>query len=49
MAYIPSARILREGGYEGESSQKVRGMASTWNTNIETFILQEVIKMQGEL
>jgi hypothetical protein len=45
MAYIPSARILREGGYEGASSQMVRGMPSTWNTNIETVILREVIKM----
>jgi neutral ceramidase len=51
MSYIPSATILREGGYEGASSQKIRGMPSTWKPVIETLILEEVIRLaqQAEL
>lgn len=45
MSYIPSATILREGGYEGASSQKVRGMPSTWKPIIETLILEEVMRL----
>lgn len=51
MSYMPSATILREGGYEGASSQKVRGMPSTWKPVIETLILREVLRLaeQAEL
>lgn len=49
MSYIPSARILREGGYEGESSQWVRGMPSLWKTEIETIIMQEALKLADEV
>ena len=45
MSYIPSATILREGGYEGDSSQKVRGMPATWDPAIENIIMQEVLKL----
>lgn len=45
MSYIPCATILREGGYEGARSQMVRGMPSTWKANIETKILQEVLRL----
>ncbi|MDX1618128.1 MAG: neutral/alkaline non-lysosomal ceramidase N-terminal domain-containing protein [Balneolaceae bacterium] len=45
MSYIPTVRIIREGGYEGASSQMVRGMPSTWETNIETVILNEVLRV----
>lgn len=45
MAYIPSARILREGGYEGASSQMVYGMPGTWAADIETTILHEIIRL----
>lgn len=45
MSYIPSARILREGGYEGETSQMVYGMPSVWRSDIETLILNEILKV----
>jgi neutral ceramidase len=41
MSYIPSATILREGGYEGDGSQMIRGMPSTWQAKIEAIILHE--------
>lgn len=39
MSYIPSARILLEGGYEGERSQKTYGLPASWAPDIETKIL----------
>jgi hypothetical protein len=45
MSYIPSATIVREGGYEGESSQMVRGMPNTWQANIEAIILHEATRL----
>lgn len=45
MAYIPSHTILEEGGYEGDSSQKVYGLPSTWARNIQTLILEELEKL----
>ncbi|MEX2594568.1 MAG: neutral/alkaline non-lysosomal ceramidase N-terminal domain-containing protein [Anditalea sp.] len=45
MAYIPSITILREGGYEGATSQMVYGLPSTWASNIETLILHELIRL----
>ena len=45
MAYIPTATILREGGYEGESSQMVYGLPATWAPEIETIILYEMVRL----
>jgi hypothetical protein len=45
MAYIPSEVVLQEGGYEGDTSQKVYGMPSKWETGIEKQILDEFEKM----
>lgn len=45
MGYIPSARIIEEGGYEGASSQRVRALPSTWSADIEVAILDEVVKV----
>lgn len=45
MAYIPSTTILREGGYEGATSQMVYGLPSTWASNIETLILHELVRL----
>ena len=45
MAYIPSETILEEGGYEGESSQKVYGMPSKWEPAVQTKILTEFEKL----
>lgn len=40
MSYIPSATIIREGGYEGESSQLIYGFAAKWHEDTETRILE---------
>ena len=47
MAYIPSAKILKEGGYEGASSQIAFGLPSPWKENIETLIITEVDRLAG--
>ncbi|MFW6157452.1 MAG: hypothetical protein ACOC4S_01285, partial [Balneolaceae bacterium] len=48
MAYIPSTRILMEGGYEGETSQMVYGLPSVWKADIQTTILHEVVQLAKE-
>lgn len=45
MAYIPSEVVLEEGGYEGDTSQKVYGMPSKWEKGIQDKILSEFRKM----
>lgn len=45
MAYIPTARILEEGGYEGESSQMVYGLPSTWSADIQALILFQMLQL----
>jgi len=45
MSYIPTAKILQEGGYEGASSQMVYGLPNTWRSDIETTILQQVLEV----
>jgi len=42
MAYIPSVRVLKEGGYEGDTSMRAYGQPSTWSPEIEEKILVEV-------
>lgn len=44
MGYIPSTRVLREGGYEGATSQRVYGQPSTWTADLEANILSEVLR-----
>lgn len=48
MAYIPSAQILREGGYEGASSQMVYGLPGTWTPDIESKIIHEMVQVAQE-
>jgi neutral ceramidase len=48
MAYIPSETILKEGGYEGESSQRVYGLPAKWNSDIQVKIINEVEKLAAE-
>ena len=45
MSYIPTAKILQEGGYEGATSQMVYGLPGTWRSDIETTILQQVLEV----
>ena len=42
MAYIPSKRVLAEGGYEGDSSQIYYGQPTKWGPGIEETIIAGV-------
>lgn len=42
MAYIPSLRVLREGGYEGANAQVYYDMPTVWSTDVESQIVDEV-------
>lgn len=46
MAYIPSERVLEEGGYEGKTSMRAYGLPSIWSTGIEERIIHEVGRQQ---
>jgi putative membrane-bound dehydrogenase-like protein len=47
MAYIPSARVLKEGGYEADSSQVYYGMPGKWSPAIEEVIITKVKQLAG--
>ncbi|MEO6290946.1 MAG: neutral/alkaline non-lysosomal ceramidase N-terminal domain-containing protein [Ginsengibacter sp.] len=49
MSYIPSAKIIQEGGYEGASSQMVYGLPATWKPDIETIIVQQVLQLANQM
>ncbi|GIX03913.1 MAG: hypothetical protein KatS3mg113_0919 [Planctomycetaceae bacterium] len=50
MAYIPTVRIIREGGYEGQSSMMVYGLPSErWQEDIEEILTQEVDRLLKRL
>ena len=49
MAYIPSVKILEEGGYEGYVSQQVYGLPNTWKPAIESMIIQEIIQLAEQV
>lgn len=42
MAYIPSVRVLNEGGYEADSSMIYYGLPTKWSALIEELIVREV-------
>jgi hypothetical protein len=42
MAYIPSVRVLREGGYEADSSMIYYGMPTKWGERVEELIVGKV-------
>ncbi len=41
-AYIPSERVIKEGGYEGGTSMVYYGLPAPWKPGIETAITGEV-------
>lgn len=45
MGYIPSLKVWREGGYEGETSQMVYGLPAKWQPSIESEILNKVFEL----
>jgi hypothetical protein len=42
MAYIPSLRVLKEGGYEGATAMIYYGQPSPWSANVEERIVETV-------
>jgi len=42
MAYVPSLRVLKEGGYEGGGAMLYYGLPSPWAENVEDLIVAEV-------
>ena len=44
MAYIPSARVLKEGGYEGGGSMVYYGLPSVWGKDVEDLIAAEAAR-----
>jgi neutral ceramidase len=48
MGYIPSESILKEGGYEGLSSQMVYGLPAKWNFDTQEKILKEFEKLAAK-
>lgn len=42
MAYIPSRRVLLEGGYEGGGAMVYYGLPTVWSTDVEEQILEAV-------
>ncbi len=42
MAYIPSLRVLNEGGYEAEDAMLYYGLPSKWSPEVEDLIFAEV-------
>ena len=44
MAYIPSRRVLVEGGYEGATSMVYYGLPTTWAPTIQRLITSEVLR-----
>jgi neutral ceramidase len=47
MAYIPSVRVLREGGYEGGGAMVYYGLPSEWSEEVEEKIIDEVHNQLG--
>jgi hypothetical protein len=45
MAYIPSRRVLGEGGYEGGEARYPYGLPAAWDTTVEQKIVDEVHKL----
>lgn len=48
MTYIPTPKILREGGYEGATAAMVYGLPATWKPSVSTLIFDEVLKLASE-
>lgn len=48
MSYIPSVRVLEEGGYEGDTSQIIYGMPAKWREDIEERVMAAVREVAEE-
>jgi len=45
MAYIPSLRVLKEGGYEGATSMIYYGQPTTWSERVEEDVIAAVVRL----
>jgi neutral ceramidase len=45
MAYIPSERVLREGGYEGATAMVYYGLPTAWQSGVEQTVVGAVLDM----
>jgi hypothetical protein len=48
MAYIPSLRVLREGGYESDTSMIYYGLYGPWATTVEDIIMEAVRRLSAK-
>ncbi len=48
MAYIPSVRVLEEGGYEGKTAMLYYGLPSAWAPEVEKAIVDAVHSLAAE-
>lgn len=48
MAYIPSRRVLTEGGYEGAGAMVYYGLPTSWAPEVEELIVAEVLRQAKE-
>jgi hypothetical protein len=49
MAYVPSLRVLNEGGYEGGGAMVYYGLPSAWAPDVEERIVSEVTRQVRQL
>lgn len=49
MAYIPSVRVLKEGGYEGASAMIYYGLPASWSDNVEEHIVDTVKQLVDQV
>ena len=49
MAYIPSRRVLIEGGYEGGGAMAVYGLPAPWDPSVEERIVREVERLHDRV
>lgn len=48
MAYVPSERVLAEGGYEGGESMLWYGKPSRWKPGLENVIVSACVQAAGQ-
>ncbi|MEX2566943.1 MAG: neutral/alkaline non-lysosomal ceramidase N-terminal domain-containing protein [Cyclobacteriaceae bacterium] len=49
MGYVPSLRVLKEGGYEGTKALNSNDGPSIWKPDIETLIIKEVLNLADQV
>jgi hypothetical protein len=49
MAYIPSARVLQEGGYEGATAMIYYGLPTSWSGQVEEHIVKTAADLYSAL